>query len=528
MTKRRMKCWFVLSLVPWFVPAQAQAAVFDVKSYGATGDGKALDSPAINRAIEAAAAAGGGTVHFPAGTYVTGSIRLRSNLTLQFEPGTTLEASADPAAYDAAEPNQWDKFQDFGHSHFHNSLIWGEGLENVSIEGPGLIGGKALERERGADGDKAIALKLCRKVTLRDFSILSGGHFGILATGVDNLTIDNVTIDTNRDGVDVDSCRNVRISNLSVNTPNDDAIVLKGTHALGFARPTENVTIVNCLVSGYDIGSLLDGTYKRTVKQAPDRDGPTGRVKIGTESEGDFRNITISNVVFDRSRGLALEAVDGAHIEDIAVSNITMRDVSNAPIFIRLGSRMRAPEGTPIGSIRRVSISNVIAYDADPRYGSIISGIPGHDVEDVKLNNIRILYRGGLNLDQVAKQPADLVNTFFFRASGGVPPREAFDTPEREKEYPEPSMFGMLPAYGFFIRHAKGIELNDVEVGFMQEDRRPAFVLDHVNDVDFQHVKAQKAAGVQTVVLKNVENFTAHDCTPVPDTQIPTVERREM
>ena len=131
--------------------------------------------------------------------------------------------------------------------------------------------------------------------------------------------------------------------------------------------------------------------------QAPDRDGPTGRIKIGTESEGDFRNITISNAVFDRSRGLAIESVDGANIEDIAISNITMRDVSNAPIFIRLGSRMRAaPEGTPIGSVRRVSISNVVVYDADPRYGSIITGIPGHDVEDIKLNNIRILSRGGL------------------------------------------------------------------------------------------------------------------------------------
>jgi hypothetical protein len=225
---------------------------------------------------------------------------------------------------------------------------------------------------------------------------------------------------------------------------------------------------------------------------------------------------------------LALEAVDGAHIEDVAISNITMRDVSNAPIFIRLGSRMRAPEGTPIGSIRRVTISNVVAYDADPRYGSIISGIPDHDVEDIKLNDIRILYRGGLNLDQVAKQPADLVNTFFFRASGGVPPREAFDTPEREKEYPEPSMFGMLPAYGFFIRHAKGIELTNVQVGFMQEDKRPAFVLDHVNGVDFQHVKAQKATGVSTIVLKNVENFTARGCTPIPDTQVAAANRQEM
>src|SRR5437588_3453590 len=181
-------------------------------------------------------------------------------------------------------------------------------------------------------------------------------------------------IDTNRDGVDIDSCRNVRISNSSINTPNDDAITLKGSHALGAARPTENVTIVSSLVSGYDIGSLLDGTFKRTVKQAPDRDGPTGRIKIGTESEGDFRNLTISNVVFDRSRGLALESVDGAHIEDIAISNITMREVSNAPIFIRLGNRMRAPEGTPVGSVRRVNISNVGVYDADPQYGSIISG----------------------------------------------------------------------------------------------------------------------------------------------------------
>ncbi len=528
MTRRWAAGWAVLALAPWLLPEQLRGGVFDVKTFGAKGDGKTPDRGAINKAIDAAAAAGGGTVYFPAGTYVTGSIRLRSNLTLQFEPGCTLEASADPAAYDAAEPNQWDKFQDFGHSHFHNSLIWGEGLENVSIVGGGLIGGKALTRGGGGGGDKAIALKLCRKVTLRDFSILTGGHFGILATGVDNLTIDNLTIDTNRDGIDLDSCRNVRISNSSVNAPNDDAIVLKGTHALGFARATENVTITNSLVSGYDIGSLVDGSYKRTVKQAPDRDGPTGRIKIGTESEGDFRNITISNVVFDRSRGLALESVDGAHIEDVAISNITMREVSNAPIFLRLGSRMRAPEGTAVGSIRRVNISNLVVYDADPRYGSILSGIPGHDIEDVKLSDIRILYRGGLTLDQVARQPADLVNTFFFRATGGVPPREPYATPEREKEYPEPSMFGMLPAYGFFIRHAQGIELNNVEVGFLKEDRRPAFVLDSVKAADFQHVKAQKAAGVPAFVLLNVEDFSVHGSHSVPDAHLDKVVRQEM
>jgi polygalacturonase len=529
MIKRRASCWAVLAFALPLFPGPLRAAVFDVKTFGAKGDGKTPDRDAINQAIDAAAAAGGGTVYFPAGAYLTGSIRLRSNLTLQFEPGATLEASADPAAYDAAEPNQWDKFQDFGHSHFHNSLIWGEGLENVSIVGAGMIRGKALTRgERGGGGDKAIALKLCRKVTLRDFSILTGGHFGILATGVDNLTIDNLTIDTNRDGIDLDSCRNVRISNSSVNAPNDDAIVLKGTHALGSARPTENVTITNSLVSGYDAGSLVDGTYQRTLKQAPDRDGPTGRIKIGTESEGDFRNIAISNVVFDRSRGLALESVDGAHIEDIVISNITMREVSNAPIFLRLGNRMRAPEGTPVGSIRRVSISNVAAYDADPRYGSILSGIPGHDIEDVKLSDIRIFYRGGVTLDQVARQPADLVNTFFFRATGGVPPRQPYETPEREKEYPEPSMFGMLPAYGFFLRHVKGIELNNVEVGFLKEDGRPAFVLDTVKSVDFDHVKAQKAAGVPAFVLLHVEDFSVRNSPLTPDAHLDKVDRKEM
>uniref|UniRef100_Q01X09 Glycoside hydrolase, family 28 n=1 Tax=Solibacter usitatus (strain Ellin6076) TaxID=234267 RepID=Q01X09_SOLUE len=504
------------------------AAVVDITTFGAKGDGKTQNRDAINKAIETAAAAGGGTVEFPAGTWLTGSLRLRSNVTLHLDRGAVIEASSDASSYDAPEPNQWDKFQDFGHSHFHNSLIWGEGLENIAITGGGRISGKALARERGAAGDKAIALKLCHNVTLRDFSISTGGHFGILATGIDNLTIDNIMIDTNRDGIDIDSCRNVRISNSSINAPNDDAITLKGSHALGEPRVSENITITNSLVSGFEIGSLLDGTYKRTVQRAPDRDGPTGRIKIGTESEGDFRNITISNVVFDTSRGLALESVDGAHIEDVAVSNLTMRNVSNAPIFLRLRSRMRAPEGTPIGSIKRITISNVIAYDADPRYASIIAGVPGHDVEDVKLSGIRLVYRGGLTLDDTAKQPAGLVNSFFFRASGGVPPREPYETPEREKEYPEPSMFGILPAYGFFIRHAAGIQLNDIDVSYIKEDRRPAFVLDSVDGVTLENCKARRTATVPTLVMMNAKAVEARHCAGLPDFRTDSAARKEM
>jgi polygalacturonase len=510
-------------------PGMLAAGIVDVKTHGAKGDGKTLDSEAINRAITVAGEVGGGTVYFPAGTYISGSIRLRSNITLHLDAGATIEATTDAAAYDAPEPNEWTQYQDFGHSHWRNSLIWGDGMDNIAIIGAGRIHGKGLTRgERGGMGNKAIALKLCRNVTIRDISILNGGHFGILATGVDNLTIDNVKIDTNRDGIDIDTCRNVRISNCSVNSPNDDAIVLKSSFALGYARPTEHVTITNCLVSGYDIGSLLDGTYKRTVERAPDREGPTGRIKLGTESNGGFKNITISNIVFDRSRGLALETVDGGPIEDVAVSNITMREVTNSPIFIRLGSRMRAPEGTPIGTIRRVNISNVVVYDADPRYGSIIAGIPGHDVEDIKLSDIRILHRGGLTLDNVAKQSKELVNTFFFRGPGGVPPREPYETPEREKEYPEPAMFGLLPAHGFFIRHARGIELSNIQVGFMKEDLRPAFYLEDAKEVDFRFVNARKAGSAPTFVVKAVENLSVFRCANVPDSKQSSVAKKEF
>jgi len=520
--------------------------VYDVTTFGAKGDGHTLDSPAINKAIETAAAAGGGTVEFSAGTYLSVSIHLQSHITLHLDQGATILA-ADPIAgklsYDLPEANEWDMYQDFGHSHWQNSLIWGIGLENVSIIGPGLINGKGLTRrsprprrplqagdtpatlggaqpgvrpqsplgedappsEMNGLGNKAISLKLCRNVLLRDFSILNGGHFALLATAVDNLTIDNLKVDTNRDGFDIDVCRNVRISNCSVNSPNDDAIVLKSSYGLGFARATENVTITNCFVSGYDIGSLLDGTYKRNVKEAPDHDGPTGRVKLGTESNGGFKNITISNVVFDHCRGLALETVDGGLLEDVTITNITMRDVQNAPIFLRLGSRMRGPAGTPVGQMRRVNISNIVAYNADPRYASIIAGIPGHDVENVRLSNILIFYQGGGTREQAAIQP-----------------------PEREINYPEPSMFGEVPAYGFFFRHVKGIELNNVEVSYIKEDLRPAFVLYDVKDVDFYHVKAKLTSNVPTFVLRDVQDFSTHQCKGVADMRLDKVGQREF
>ena len=526
-------------------PVNARAMSYDVRAFGAKGDGKTLDTIAINKTIDAAAAAGGGTVNFPAGTYLSVSIHLRSNITLQLDQGATILAAdtvPGKVTYDLPEPNEWDMYQDFGHSHWQNSLIWGIGVENVSIVGPGMINGKGLTRRSprarrvnqpgdrpvtlggqtgarpqsplGEDddpkvmeglGNKAISLKLSRNVLLRDFSILNGGHFALLATGVDNLTIDNVKVDTNRDGFDIDSCRNVRISNASVNSPNDDAIVLKSSYALGFARPTENVTITNCLVSGYDIGSLLDGTYKRNVTQAPDRDGPTGRIKLGTESNGGFKNITISNIVFDHCRGLALETVDGGLLEDVAITNITMRDVTTAPIFLRLGRRMRGPAGAAVGELRRVNISNIVAYNADPRYASIIAGVPDNHIEDVQLSNIRIFYRGGGKKELAELQP-----------------------PERETNYPEPSMFGDIPVYGLFVRHAKNVKVTDVEISYLSDEFRSPFWLEDVNGATFNNVTAQRAAAVPTFLLRDVSEFTTYQCKGVADTHIDRVDQKKL
>ncbi len=510
-----IRCGLIVCLICVLISSVAgvQASGFDVRQHGAVGDGKTLDTDAINKAIEAAAEAGGGTVHFPAGTYLSFSIRLKSNITLYLDSGATILAAEpdEEHGYDRAEANEWGdkyKYQDFGHSHWHDSLIWGVNLVNVSILGPGLIHGKGLvkwDSDKPGVGNKAVALKLCRNVIIRDVTFLTGGHFCILPTGVDNFTIDNVKIDTNRDGINIDCCHNVRISNCTVNSPNDDAIVLKSSYALGYARATENVTITNCQVTGYDEGTFLDGTFGRTQERAPDRGGVTGRIKFGTESNGGFKNIAISNCVFEHCRGLALETVDGGLLEDVTISNITMRDIVNAPFFLRLGRRMRGPEGVPVGKLRRINISDVVVYNANPRYGSMIMGIPDHDIEDVRLNNIRILVKGGAPKEQ-----------------GSV------EVPELEDGYPDPRNFGEIPAYGFFIRHVRGIELNNVTVGFENEDQRPAFILDHVKDAELNNVDTQVATDVSRFVLKNVEGFRTYRCDAVPDVTLEQEDEKAL
>ncbi len=485
--------------------AQSSAAhPFNVRDYGATGDGKSLDSPAINKAIEACASAGGGTVLVPPGTYLSGSIRLKSNLHLVVEAGATiLGAPQELNAYDETEPYTFGGYQDGGHCYFHNSLLWGENLTNVFITGNGMINGGGLVRSDGVLdrmvgfnkfdppvtnaappvrlGNKAIALKLCRNVLIRDLTIFHGGHFAILVTGCDDLTVDNVTMDTDRDGIDIDCCRNTMVSNCRINAPNDDALCPKSTFALGELRPTENLTIVNCQVSGFQEGTLLDGTMK------PSR-GHNGRIKFGTESSGGFRNCTIANCTFRSCHGLALEEVDGGLMENITINNLTMMDVPGYAIYLTTGKRNRTPGVVAPSRIRNILISNIIADNVGKMSGIQIMGMPELPVQGVRLDNIRLVSEGGGGKKDAARIPKEL-------GAG----------------YPEPGRLGTLPAYGVYARHVRDLEVANLHLSFANQDLRPALACIDADGVEIDNVKAQVAEGVAAGVFAQVKGLVVRN-----------------
>lgn len=454
----------------------AQAADYDVKDFGAVGDGKTLDHIAINRAIDSCVAHGGGRVVLSGGgTYLCGSIRMKSNVELHISAGVTiLAAPAEMKAYDEAEPWEGPAYQDGGHTYFHNSLIWAVGQHNVSITGRGTIDGEGLTKRdtekagnlQGGNigtGDKAIALKECRNVLIRDVTIYRGGHFAIIMTGCDLGTVDNVTIDTNRDGFDIDCCKYLTVSNCKINTPSDDALVLKSSYALKRPVLCEHIAVTNCVITGYKMGTLLDGTY------IPEKvNWVCGRFKLGTESNGGYRNIALSNCTFMYSSGLAFEEVDQGVMENIVVNNITMSHVHHYPIYITTGCRNRGPkERTTVSSGADIQISNVIADDVDSLAGIIITGMPGHPLRNIALSNIRIKYRGGGTADLAKRE---------YR--------------EQSTHYPEPRFSGPTPAYGLYARHVDGLDINHVTFSTEKPDYRPAVILEDVRNESIIDLKA--------------------------------------
>jgi polygalacturonase len=300
------------------------------------------------------------------------------------------------------------------------------------------------------------------------------------------MTIDNVTIDTDRDGIDIDCCRNTMVSNCRINSPSDDGLCPKSTCALGRSIITENLTIVNCQVSGFKEGALLDGTMKP-------RRGGQGRIKLGTESTGGFRNITIANCTFRSCKGLALEEVDGGIMENITINNITMMDVWDYPIYITLGSRNRGPNVTGPSRAKNILISNVIATGVERKSGIQITGMPGQDIEGVRLDNIRLVFDGGGTKDDALLTP-----------------------PELGTGYPEPSRIGTMPSYGVFARHVRDLELANIQVSVAKEDLRPAMVCDDVDGLEIDNFKAQLANDVPAAVFQAVTGLVVRN-SPVLD-----------
>ena len=470
--------------------------VYNVKNFGAKGDGKSLDHAAINAAIDSAVANGGGRVVLPAGTYLCGSIRLKSNIELHLLPGSKiLAAPGSMKAYDESEEWEGPAYQDGGHTYFHNSLIWAVGQENVSITGRGMIDGLGLthkDTEKAGNlqggsigtGDKAIALKQCRNVLIRDITIYRGGHFGIITTGCELVNVDNVTIDTNRDGFDIDCCRYMTVTNCKINTPRDDALVLKSSYALKKAVPCEHIAISNCVITGYKVGTLLDGTY------VPEPVGwVCGRFKLGTESNGGYKNIALTNCTFMYSSGLAFEEVDQGLMENIVVDNITMNHVHHYPIYITTGCRNRGPkEVTEPSRGADIQISNVVANDCDSLCSIIVTGMPGEPLRNIALSNIRLQYRGGGKREHATKN---------YREQG--------------TNYPEPKFAKETPAYGLYARHVDGLDVNHVTFRLQRPDFRPAVVLDDVVNASLTDVKGPVEKGVKWLQQTNTKNIKLKD-----------------
>lgn len=436
-----------------FMPvAWLSAATYNIRDYGARGDGSTKDTAAIQAAIDAAAKQGGGTVLLPQGNYLSGTVHLRSSITLELSAGATLIASPDESDFAKHEPLPFQPVDDRETTYFRYALLTGENLHHVSIHGPGVIDGNRSKR----GGPKPIALKKCERVSIRGVTIRNAPNYAISFLGCEDVDLDGVRILNGfSDGIDLDCSRFARVSNCYVDSW-DDAICLKSSQALGAPHSTEHVTVSNCVL--------------RT---------SCNNLKLGTESRGGFKSIAVSNCTMLRREtgrrpisGLAIESVDGAAIDGVTVSNITMQDVGT-PIFVRLGNRGRGMHPPAPGTLGNVAISNIVAVGGS--LASSIAGLAGHPVRNISLADINLTMNGG----------GDFTN---------------INVPELPDKYPEANMFGQLPAHSLYARHVEGLTLRNVRTRWVKPDQRPALVLDDVMDLEISGFHSDVSGAPQPVV----------------------------
>ncbi|GBD92032.1 exo-poly-alpha-D-galacturonosidase precursor [bacterium BMS3Abin04] len=425
--------------------------IYNIVDFGAVGNGEKVNTIEIQKAIEQAAKTGG-IVLIPPGKFVTGSLVLKSSVTINIMKGATVLGSKNLSDYKEHIP----KLKSYNDLFLKYSLFYAEKKNNISIIGEGTIDGQgsAFPRktkkkpERYMNRPYIIRFVECKNIKIEGVTMQNSAMWMQQYLACEFLTIHNIKVfnhvNYNNDMMDIDGCKNVVISDCFGDT-DDDAITLKSTSN----KITENVTITNCVVSSH-----------------------CNAIKMGTESIGGFRNIAISNIVVKPSEvknnisgypegisGITLAMVDGGILDGVLINNIRI-DGPQVPIYLRLGNRgrtIRKGIGKPgVGIFRNVSINNVIATNTG-QFGCSITGLPGYPIENISLSNIQITFIGGIT----KKVNANI--------------------PELEKHYPESDMFGILPSYGFFIRHVKNITFSNVELRLENKDIRPANIF---KDID--------------------------------------------
>jgi polygalacturonase len=452
-----------------------------VRDFGAVGDGKTNDTPAIDRAIEKCAASGGGNIVFPPGTYAAASIHLKSNVRFVLDDKATITGAK--SGYDTPEPNPFDNYQDFGHSHFHNALMWGDNIENFGILGGHINGGALIEGDPNGRniGDKVISITRGRNLQFENITHQTGAHFVYLLNDCENVTIANVTIRKSRDALNLVGCRNAQIHNCKFTGCGDDAVALKSDYALGRKINSENIYVWDC--------------YLETAANA---------LQFGAETIGNFRNVNFWNIRIGRAwkAAVGITSAGGAVIENVNYRDITIKDAA-CPILLRVTDGLHAvtPNKTP-GAIRNVTIANLTATDGKrgndrtPRT-SFIAGRSDSPIENVNLQNVKIVCTGrGISKEPTAEQTELDTNR--------VAPQ--------------------LPAAGLYLRHARDLKLKDVTILAEPSDSRPIVAAFDVNSLELNRTKLQNVHGAAKLQLEKIQGLTVRDCDGLQDRSDETVE----
>ncbi len=472
--------WLVYLIAFGCLCAQPSGVIYDVRDFGAVGDDESLNTEAIQRAIDTCSEDGGGKVYFERGTYVSGTIILKDGVTLHIDKTAILKASDDLDDF----PSMPSKYSAYQRTMETNKMfIYAEDAKYIGIEGSGTIDGNGDHWAEGPYGFPSFSLRprllhfrYCQYISIKDVTLYNSASWVQSYQSCKDMIIDGITVNSrenkdieaeryatvpgrNTDGLDLNDCVRVRISNSTI-ISGDDGICLKSFYPDQACR---DIVITNCIISTNASG-----------------------IKIGTESAGRFEDITVSNcVVYDTRRdAISVMTVDGAQIERINISNITCRNIKTSAIFLRLGKRMRPyREGIELNEpyMRDISITNVQGTRIAAAYGCIIAGLPGYPIENIHLENINLTYEGGM--EEVV---------------------DFSEIPLYEEKYPNGLIFGTIPAYGYYIRDAKNLTMENIQMHLLKPDARPTILMERVEKAHFSDIHADLSVDVESL-------FKAHN-----------------